>query len=37
MNLEQFKKNIEFAQKTGFDTIYLWGAEWWHWLKRETK
>jgi len=33
MNLEQFQKNIEFAQKTGFDTFYLWGAEWWYWLK----
>ena len=35
MNLEQFKKNIEFAKKTGFDTFYLWGAEWWYWMKME--
>lgn len=34
MNLEQFKKNIEFARKTGFDTFYLWGAEWWYWMKK---
>lgn len=33
MNLEQFKKNIEFATKTGFDTFYLWGAEWWYWME----
>lgn len=33
MNLEQFKKNIEFATKTGLDTFYLWGSEWWYWLK----
>ncbi|KPJ73402.1 hypothetical protein AMJ48_01450 [Parcubacteria bacterium DG_74_1] len=33
MNLEQFKKNIEFAQRTGLDTFYLWGAEWWYWMK----
>lgn len=33
MNLEQFQKMIEFAKKTGLDTFYLWGAEWWHWLK----
>ena len=32
MNLERFKKNIEFAKKTGFDTFYLWGAEWWYWM-----
>ena len=35
MNLEQFKKNIEFAKKTGFDTIYLWGGEWWYWMKEK--
>jgi hypothetical protein len=34
MNLEQFKKNIEFATKTGFDTFYMWGSEWWYWLKK---
>ena len=33
MNLEQFRYNIEFAKRTGFDTIYLWGGEWWYWLK----
>jgi len=33
MNLDQFKKNIEFVTKTGFDTFYLWGAEWMYWLK----
>jgi len=35
MNLEQFRHNIEFAKKTGFDTIYLWGGEWWFWLKKK--
>jgi len=33
MNLGQFRKNIEFAKKTGLGTFYLWGAEWWYWLK----
>ena len=33
MNLEQFKYNIEFARKTGLDTFYLWGGEWWFWMK----
>ena len=33
MNLEQFQKNIEFAKRTGLDRFYLWGAEWWFWLK----
>ncbi len=33
MNLERFKYNIEFAKKTGLDTFYLWGGEWWYWMK----
>ena len=33
MNLEQFKKNIEFAKKTGLSEFYLWGGEWWYWKK----
>ena len=37
MNLEQFKKNIEFAKKTGLDTFYFWGAEWWYWMKEKQK
>lgn len=35
MDLEQFKKNIEFAKKTGLKEFYLWGAEWWYWLKEK--
>ncbi len=33
MNLERFQKNVEFARKTGLDEFYLWGAEWWYWMK----
>ncbi|GAI35277.1 unnamed protein product, partial [marine sediment metagenome] len=33
INLTLFQKNIEFARKTGFKEFYLWGAEWWFWLK----
>ncbi|MBU4129142.1 endo-1,4-beta-xylanase [Patescibacteria group bacterium] len=35
MNLEQFRYNIDFAKKTGLDTFYLWGGEWWYWLKEK--
>lgn len=35
MNLELFKKNIDFAEKTGLKKFYLWGAEWWYWMKIE--
>ncbi len=30
---KDLRKNLEFAKKTGIDEIYLWGAEWWFWLK----
>lgn len=33
MNAEKLRGNVEFAKKTGFSPIYLWGAEWWYWLK----
>lgn len=33
MNPIQFEKNIEFAEKTGFKEFYLWGSEWWYWMK----
>ena len=35
MNLERFTANIEFAKKTGLDEFYLWGGEWWYWLKEK--
>lgn len=27
--------NIDFAKKTGFGNIYIWGVEWWYWMKKE--
>lgn len=33
MSPEQFRSNIEYVRRTGFDEAYLWGAEWWYWLK----
>lgn len=33
MNLEKFKENIEYAKQTGLQEFYLWGAEWWYWMK----
>ena len=32
-NLDYFKETINFAKNTGFDEYYLWGGEWWYWLK----
>jgi len=33
MNPEKLKEIVEYARKTGFPEAYLWGAEWWYWLK----
>jgi len=35
MDLDKFRKNIDFAKKTGLNTFYLWGGEWWYWLKEK--
>ncbi len=33
MGLDKFNEMIDFASKTGFDQQYLWGAEWWYYMK----
>ncbi len=35
MNVEKLTENIDFASRSGFSEVYLWGAEWWYWLKTE--
>ncbi len=35
MNIERFRDIIEFSRNTGGDTFYLWGTEWWYWMKQE--
>lgn len=34
-SIEKFDEMIRFASRTTFSEQYLWGAEWWYWLKRE--
>ena len=33
MDSDKFNEMIDFSARTGFDTFYLWGAEWWYWIK----
>lgn len=33
MNLEKFEDILQYATETRYDWQYLWGAEWWYWLK----
>jgi hypothetical protein len=33
MNSQILRDNVEFAKKTGMKEIYVWGVEWWYWMK----
>ncbi|MGB0757488.1 MAG: beta-galactosidase [Patescibacteria group bacterium] len=33
IDLEKIQQNVAFARDTGFDTVLMWGVEWWYWLK----
>jgi hypothetical protein len=33
MNPTKFEEILAYARETRYDTQYLWGAEWWYWLK----
>lgn len=35
MDAERMRGNAEFAASTGASEIYLWGVEWWYWLKSQ--
>ena len=37
MNLEKFEDILEYAAQTHFEEQYLWGAEWWYWLKLQDQ
>lgn len=32
-NADMMRQNIAFANRTGLPEVYLWGAEWWYYLK----
>jgi len=33
MNPARLEENVRFARRIGFPEAYLWGVEWWYWLK----
>ena len=37
MSLAQMNDNIAFAESTGIDEFYLWGSEWWYWMKENHR
>lgn len=32
-NVVKLRENIKLAKRTGLPEIYLWGVEWWYWLR----
>ena len=35
MDIDKFEEIIQYAAQTSFSTQYLWGAEWWYYLKEK--
>lgn len=35
MPLAEFNETIDYAKQTGFSDYYLWGVEWWYYLKEK--
>lgn len=35
MSAEQLSANVQYARRVGFSDVYLWGAEWWYWLREK--
>ena len=35
MDLGKFKDNLDYAERIGLSPSYLWGVEWWNWLKEQ--
>lgn len=33
MSFDRFKSIVRFASRTGFSRQYMWGAEWWYYMK----
>lgn len=34
--INDFNNNVDFAKRTGFDEIYLWGIEWWYMMAKNN-
>lgn len=34
MNPARLRDNVEFARRIGFPEVYLWGVEWWYWMRQ---
>lgn len=37
MDASRLINHVRYAERTGFSSAYLWGAEWWYWLKQKQQ
>lgn len=37
MNPERLQKHFDYVEKMGVSRAYLWGVEWWYWMKSEKE
>jgi len=35
MNPDKLENNMAFARRMGVSEVYLWGVEWWYWMKEQ--
>jgi len=35
MDVDKFDEIIDYARDTRYEKQYLWGGEWWYWLKKQ--
>lgn len=35
MDEHKLRENVEYARRVGFPEVYLWGGEWWYWMKEK--
>lgn len=35
MSPDRLVKHLQYAERVGASRVYLWGVEWWYWMKKE--
>lgn len=33
MNIDRLRQHIDYSQRLGASRVYLWGVEWWYWMR----
>jgi len=36
MSIKRLQKHVDFVERIGVQRTYLWGAEWWYWMKTKN-